>query len=104
MAADELRIYCAELTHASKETTNATDEIEGLRRKLATQMGDLGRTWTGQAATAYLNVWADIDEECGAMLADLRWIGESLSAAAAAYAHMENNGADAFHAIKPPAV
>ncbi|OBG70306.1 hypothetical protein A9X03_21425 [Mycobacterium sp. E1715] len=104
MGANELRVYCAELTRASRDTTGAADEIEGLRRKLGTQMGDLGRTWTGQAATAYLKVWSDIDEECEAMLADLRWIGESLSAAANAYAQMETNGANAFRALEPPGV
>ncbi|OBI39462.1 hypothetical protein A5709_00455 [Mycobacterium sp. E1386] len=104
MGANELRVYCAEPTRASKDTTGAADEIEGLRRKLGTQMGDLRRTWTGQAATAYLNVWSEIDEECEAMLADLRWIGESLSAAANAYAHMETNGANTFRALKPPGV
>jgi WXG100 family type VII secretion target len=103
MAADELRAYCAELTHASKATTDAAGEIDGLRGKLGTQMDTLGRTWTGQAASAYLSIWSEINDECGDMLADLRWIGESLSAAAAAYAQMEGAGAHALGSIAPPA-
>jgi WXG100 family type VII secretion target len=102
MAANEIRAYCAELTHASKATTGAAEEIEALRRKLGTQMGDLARTWTGQAARAYLDIWSEIDGECGAMLGDLRWIGESLSAAAAAYGQMESAAANAFHSVRPP--
>ncbi|MCA2319865.1 WXG100 family type VII secretion target [Mycobacterium intracellulare] len=103
MGANELRVYCAQLAHASEATTGAANEIDSMRRSLAMQMDNLARTWTGQAAAAYLNVWADIDDECGAMLTDLRWIGESLSAAAGAYAQMENAGANAFRAIEPPA-
>lgn len=102
MAANELRAYCAELTHASKVATGAADEIEGLRSKLGTQMDNLGRTWTGQAAGAYLSIWAEINDECGDMLADLRWIGESLSAAAAAYAKMDSTGAGSLGSIAPP--
>ncbi|BCI88999.1 hypothetical protein NIIDMKKI_42050 [Mycobacterium kansasii] len=75
MAAEELRVYCAELAHASKTTTGAADEIDGLRDKLGGQTDGLAGTWTGQAASAYLDVWAEIDDECGQMLADLRWIG-----------------------------
>ncbi|KZS59144.1 hypothetical protein A4G26_12350 [Mycobacterium kansasii] len=101
MAAEELRVYCAELAHASKATTGAADEIDGLRDKLGGQMDDLAGTWTGQAASAYLDVWAEIDDECGQMLADLRWIGESLAAAAAGYAQMEHAAADAFGSIRP---
>jgi WXG100 family type VII secretion target len=103
MAANELRAYCAGLTHASKVATDAADEIEGLRAKLGTQMDNLGRTWTGQAASAYLSIWAEINDECGEMLGDLRWIGESLSAAAAGYAQMEATGANALGSIAPPA-
>ena len=101
MAADELRAYCAGLTHASKVATDAADEIEGLRSTLGTQMDGLGRTWTGLAASAYLSVWAEINDECGEMLGDLRWIGESLSAAAAGYAKMEASGANALGSIAP---
>lgn len=103
MAGNELRAYCAGLTHASKVATDAADEIEGLRARLGTQLDGLGRTWTGQAASAYLSIWAEINDECGDMLGDLRWIGESLSAAAAAYAKMEDTGADALGSIAPPA-
>jgi WXG100 family type VII secretion target len=102
MAANELRAYCAGLTHASKVATDAADEIEGLRARLGSQMDNLGRTWTGQAAGAYLSIWAEINDECGEMLGDLRWIGESLSAAAAAYAKMEGAGANALGSIVPP--
>jgi WXG100 family type VII secretion target len=102
MAANELRAYGAALTHASKAATGAADEIEGLRRKLETQMDNLGRTWTGQAASAYLSIWTEINDECGDMLGDLRWIGESLSAAAAGYAKMEGAGANALGSITPP--
>jgi WXG100 family type VII secretion target len=101
MAANDIRAYCAELSHAATTTTGAADEIDGLRGKLGRQLDDLAHTWTGQAATAYLDIWAEIDEECGAMLADLRWIGESLSAAADAYARMEGYAANAFRGIRP---
>ncbi|OOK66541.1 type VII secretion system family protein [Mycobacterium kansasii] len=57
MAAEELRVYCAELAHASKTTTGAADEIDGLRDKLGGQTDGLAGTWTGQAASAYLDVW-----------------------------------------------
>lgn len=103
MAGNELRAYRAGLTHASTVATDAADEIEGLRARLGTQLDSLGRTWTGQAASAYLSIWAEINDECGDMLGDLRWIGESLSAAAAAYAKMEGTGANALGSIAPPA-
>ncbi|OMC53396.1 hypothetical protein A5745_21570 [Mycobacterium sp. IS-2888] len=99
--ADALRAYCAELTHASQAATGAAGEIDGLRGKLGTQMDNLARTWTGQAATAYLNVWTEINDECGQMLADLRWIGESLAAAAAGYSQMDNSGAQALGGVRP---
>ncbi len=97
-----LRAYCDDLTRVSKITTGAADEIDGLRAKLGSQMDHLRRTWTGQAASAYLTVWADINDECGDMLADLRWIGESLDAVAAAYQHNEHACADELRSVRPP--
>ncbi|VBA47237.1 WXG100 family type VII secretion target [Mycobacterium attenuatum] len=101
MAAEELRVYCAELAHAARATTRAADEIDGLRGRLGGRMNELAGTWTGRAASAYLDVWAEIDDECGQMLDDLRWIGESLAAAAAGYAQMEHTASDAFGGIRP---
>jgi WXG100 family type VII secretion target len=101
MATDKLRVYCDDLVRASKTATTGADEIDDLRGKLGTQMDQLGRTWTGQAASAYLDVWADIDDGCAEMLTDLRWIGESTAAAANAYQHMDRNGANAVDSIRP---
>src|SRR5579875_885588 len=103
MGAERLRVYCADLTRAAQTATDAVTEIDGLRAKLGSQLDDLSRTWTGQAASAYLDVWAEINHECGEMLADLRWIGDSLSATATAFTDNEHTAAAALADIRPTA-
>jgi WXG100 family type VII secretion target len=101
MGNQRLRVQCADLTRVSKVTTEAADHIDALRSKLASQMDGLGHTWTGQAASAYLPLWAEINDECGDMLRDLRWIGESLQAMAAAYQHTEANSTAVINSVIP---
>jgi WXG100 family type VII secretion target len=102
MGHGRLRVHCADLERVSRVTTGAADHIDALRSKLANRMDQLGGTWTGPAASAYLTLWTEINDECGDMLGDLRWMGESLQAMAHAYEHHEANSADILNrSIKP---
>jgi WXG100 family type VII secretion target len=101
MSANRLRVYCEDLTRASKAATDAANEIDNLRGKLGIQMDQLHNSWTGQAARAYLEVWAEINEGCGEMLTDLKWIGESTAACAAAYRQTEQSNETTIHDVLP---
>jgi WXG100 family type VII secretion target len=101
---DILRVYLRDLAHGAAEATGVADEIDGRRRNITGTVDDVRTTWTGPAARAYLSVWEEIDDECVKMLADLRWIGDSLTASAKAYAAMEQGNAEALHAVDPRAV
>jgi WXG100 family type VII secretion target len=101
MPAGRLRVYCDELTRASNTATTGANEIDGLRGKLEIQMNQLAHSWTGQAASAYLDVWAEINDGCAEMLTDLRWIGESTAAAANAYRTMDQQAAESLDRLAP---
>lgn len=97
---DIIRVKVEALAGQSKNATDAAEEIGQRLAGLRTRMDNLDGTWTGgTAAPAYQDVWAEISEECHAMIEDLSWIGKSLSAAAAAYTDMEQAAAQAFHEV-----
>ena len=104
MPSDTLRAYLEDLRRGAHEANEAADDVEGRRTAINGQVDAVRSSWTGPAARAYLPVWEEIDDECAKMLADLRWIGDSLSASAAAYAEMERRHVDAIRAVVPRAL
>lgn len=101
MLPDTLRVYIRDLDRGAGEATGAANEIDGRRRKITGTVDDVRTTWTGPAARAYLKVWDEINDECAKMLADLRWIGDSLTASAQAYAAMEQRNVESLRAVDP---
>lgn len=99
MSADTLRAYYADLLRASSAATAAVDDVESRRTTINNHVDAIRGSWTGPAARSYLPVWEEIDQACGEMLDDLRWIAESLSASATAYSQMERNHADALNSV-----
>ncbi|OBH20920.1 WXG100 family type VII secretion target [Mycolicibacter sinensis] len=98
--ADIIRVQVEALAVQSKNATNAAEEIGQRLGGLRTRMDSLASTWTGgTAAPAYLDVWAEISEECRSMIEDLGWIGKSLAAAASAYGQMEQAAVQAFNEV-----
>ena len=101
MPSDTLRAYLEDLRRGARAAAEAADDVDGHRRAISGHVDAVRSSWTGPAAGAYLPVWQEIDDECAKMLTDLRWIGDSLSASAAAYAEMEGRHVDAVRAVDP---
>lgn len=98
---DIIRVKVEALAGQSKNATAAAEEIGQQLAGLRTRMDNLASTWTGgTAAPVYLDVWAEISEECHNMMEDLSWIGTSLSAAASAYTNMEQTAVAAFDEVR----
>jgi WXG100 family type VII secretion target len=100
MPSDTMRAEFEALRRAAKEATDTAREIEERLRSIDGQAQDIRATWTGPAASAYLTQWDDISDDCVQMLADLHWIGDSLSVSAATYQAMEQRHTDML-AIDP---
>ena len=96
MATDKLRAELGRLSDESHRTIDSADEINENLRGISDRVDSLRSSWTGQAASAYLDVWNELQSECQDMIADLRWIGESLSSTASAYGHTDSGAADAI--------
>lgn len=99
MPQDVLRAYYQHLLTASKAATDAVDDVESRRTTINGHVDEIRGSWTGPAARSYLPVWDEIDQACGEMLADLRWIADSLTASASAYSDMEGANADALRSV-----
>ena len=101
MPSETLRAYLEDLRRGARAAAEAADDVDGHRRAINGHVDAVRSSWTGPAAGAYLPVWEEIDEECAKMLADLRWIGRSLSASAAAYAEMERRHVGTIRTVDP---
>jgi WXG100 family type VII secretion target len=91
-----LRAELGRLSDESHRTIDSADEMSENLRGISDRVDTLRSSWTGQAASAYLDVWNELQSDCQDMIADLRWIGESLAATAATYGHTDSSAADAI--------
>ncbi|WP_225953132.1 WXG100 family type VII secretion target [Kibdelosporangium phytohabitans] len=84
------------LHKASQDTANVRENSNGHIAQLRNNLAQLEGAWVGEAATAFHSLVGRFNQAADKVLADLQTISESLSTAAKAYGHREEESKSTF--------